>query len=325
MPEDSSMEECSETELDLTNEHLPSLANVIIEPTLTDIDLTCNRLNEIDPRIVALVGLRKLSLRQNLIENADVVDDFQSKNCLEDLELRDNQFQTLPVLTGFPSLKRLEISYNEIRSMSDISRLGSTSLMELYLASNKITKIEGLELLSTLEILELGSNRIRTIESIGHLTRLTQLWLGRNRITEIQNLASLTMLRQLSLQSNRLETMQGLEACVGLEELYISHNGISVMEGLLGLTNLRVLDLSNNRIAKIEDVDNLKLLEDLWMNDNQIDSYQLLYEAMEGPRQTLTTVYLEGNGVAKDPMYQRKMLEILPNLTQLDANPVRRQ
>lgn len=165
----------------------------------------------------------------------------------------------LPNLSGFESLKRLEISYNEvwydlvisnflsrgiffqgtsvhdyihpqIKSMAGISDLGSARLLELYLAANKISKMEGLDSVECLRILELGSNRIRTIENISHLLNLQELWLGRNRICEIQNLNALKNMRQLSLQSNRLSNMTGIEECVGLEELYLSHNNICTME-----------------------------------------------------------------------------------------------
>ena len=40
-----------------------------------------------------------------------------------------------------------------------------------------------------LEVLELGSNRIRAIEGLGTLGALRELWLGRNRIAEITDLS----------------------------------------------------------------------------------------------------------------------------------------
>lgn len=39
-----------------------------------------------------------------------------------------------------------------------------------------------------LQVLELGSNRIRAIEGLATLGALRELWLGRNRITEIAHL-----------------------------------------------------------------------------------------------------------------------------------------
>ena len=44
--------------LDLTNSHLQTLAGVQINATLTLLDLTANRLESIDPRIIELSGER---------------------------------------------------------------------------------------------------------------------------------------------------------------------------------------------------------------------------------------------------------------------------
>ena len=42
--------------LDLTNSHLQTLAEVQIGPGLKHLDLTANRLESLDPRILALTG-----------------------------------------------------------------------------------------------------------------------------------------------------------------------------------------------------------------------------------------------------------------------------
>ena len=83
--------------------------------------------------------------------------------------LHDNKLTTAPDLSPFTSLRRLELSYNEIRSLAPLS--GETTnpgpgvaLEELYVASNKVSKIEGLEEFKKLQILELGSNRLRVVE-----------------------------------------------------------------------------------------------------------------------------------------------------------------
>ena len=70
-----------------------------------------------------------------------------------------------------------------------------------------------------------------------------------------------------------------------------------VVQGLGTLTRLKVLDVSNNRLEKIEGLDSLGQLEDLWLNDNSIDSWEGIYESLQGPRQSLTTLYLQNNKV----------------------------
>ena len=73
------------------------------------------------------------------------------------------------------------------------------------------------------------------------------------------------------------------------------------LQGLESLTRLRVLDVSNNKIPRIECLDTLINLEDLWLNDNLLDSWEGIYESLEGPRQTLSTIYLENNPIVRAP------------------------
>jgi protein phosphatase 1 regulatory subunit 7 len=58
--------------LDLTSYQLHDLSEVEIPPTLEELDVTANRLSSVDPRICLLAELRKLSFRQNLLEDAAV-------------------------------------------------------------------------------------------------------------------------------------------------------------------------------------------------------------------------------------------------------------
>ncbi|KAG2490401.1 hypothetical protein HYH03_011201 [Edaphochlamys debaryana] len=311
------------TELDLTNAHLPDLSSVEIEPTLTAIDLTANRLRTLDPRLLELQGLKSINFRQNLLANVSAWSGSSCKGALEDLEFRDNHLSNIPSLKGFTELRRLECSYNQIRNLLPLADLDSTRLEELYVASNKVTAIAGLSHLTTLTLLELGSNRIRAIEGIDSMTNLNELWLGRNRITKVDGLATLTNLRRISLQSNRLASMAGIEACTALEELYLSHNGISVLEGLSALTGLKILDVSSNRIAEIrhDDLAANTQLEDLWLNDNKLPAIDAAFDkALDPVRHSLTCIYLEGNPCSHDPQYKRKLCNMLPKLKQLDAN-----
>ena len=99
-----------------------------------------------------------------------------------------------------------------------------------------------IEHLHDLQILELGSNRLRVcnclpplmfydcfamllemnmkalrfiqvMENMENLTKLEELWLGRNRI-KVVNLCGLKCIKKISLQSNRLTSMKGFEVCV---------------------------------------------------------------------------------------------------------------
>ncbi|XP_071742344.1 protein phosphatase 1 regulatory inhibitor subunit PPP1R7 homolog [Rutidosis leptorrhynchoides] len=307
------------TVLDATSYQLHDLDSIDFPPSLIEIDLTANRLKKLDSRISNLSNLKKLSLRQNLFDDAgvDPISQWNAISGLEELVLRDNQLKNIPDVSLFKTLLVFDVSFNEISSMSGLSKASST-LKELYVSKNEVSKIEEIEHLNELEILELGSNRLRVIENIHNMTKLQELWLGRNRIKSI-NLCGLKCIKKLSLQSNRLTSMKGLEECTSLEELYLSHNGITKMEGLSTLANLRVLDVSSNKLAAIEDIEKLTCLEDLWFNDNQLASLDCIAEAVSGSREKLTTIYLEHNPCAKSSDYLTILRQIFPNIEQIDS------
>ena len=62
------------------------------------VDVTANRLTSIDPRLLALTGLRALNFRQNLLVDVSALSGAAFKGALEDLELRDNQLAEVPAL-----------------------------------------------------------------------------------------------------------------------------------------------------------------------------------------------------------------------------------
>jgi hypothetical protein len=103
--------ELADRELDLTNSHLATLGDVELPPSLTVriaatshpaaagvrraegrapsppprplplpqlLDLTANRLRQLEPKLLALAGLRRLCLRQNLLSNAAEVERLAS-------------------------------------------------------------------------------------------------------------------------------------------------------------------------------------------------------------------------------------------------------
>ncbi|OVA20252.1 Leucine-rich repeat [Macleaya cordata] len=312
-------EEDNSSILDLTSCQLHDLEGIELPSTLIELDLTANRLSNLDPRIGLLSQLKKLSFRQNLLDDAavDPISRWNAISGLQELVLRDNKLMKIPDVSIFKSLVVFDVSFNEISSLNGLSKVSNT-LKELYVSKNEVTKMEELDHLHDLQILELGSNRLRVMENLDTLTNLQELWLGRNRIRTV-NLCGLKCIRKISLQSNRLTSMTGFQDCVALEELYLSHNGISKMEGLSTLVNLRVLDVSSNKLTTVNDIENLTKLEDLWLNDNQIASLEGLDLAVAGSREKLTTIYLEHNPCAISPNYSASLRQFFPNLEQIDS------
>lgn len=199
------------------------------------------------------------------------------------------------------------------------------------LANNKIKSMAGLSGLVHLRKIDLGANRIRVMEEdeLSGLVNLEELWLGKNKIEKIEGLEKLKKLRRLDVQSNRLTKVENLTVqAPNLEELYLSHNaidneGASQPSGLAqSFPNLTVLDLNRNRLASTDPLVHLTNLEELWLSGNNIASFadvQSLAEMAKG--ESLDTIYLEYNNLQKDePLYRKKLHELVPCLKQIDAD-----
>lgn len=74
------------TVLDLTGCQLRDLSSLELPSTLTDLDLTTNRLTALDPRISHLSNLQKLSFRQNLL-NDDSIQQLSSWDTISGLQV----------------------------------------------------------------------------------------------------------------------------------------------------------------------------------------------------------------------------------------------
>lgn len=274
----------------------------------------------------------QLEMRKNLIhELSPAFPDTLAKN-LVILDLFDNKIRKIPsnFFDNFTSLMKLDLSYNQIKKIENLSKLAPT-LCELYLVENRLKEIEGLETLTNLRLLELGGNKIREIGTgLNTLVNLEQLWLGKNKITSIANaFHKLKALKRLSLQANRLIQISSDSFPAGanpaLEELYFSENALTSIDNISELHNLKIVDYSMNPITSISDeqvnVKNFPFLEEFWLTDGKVDNWSEV-EKFQQFKDTLKVVYLERNPIEQDKRYRDKVFLSLPFITQIDSWPV---
>lgn len=99
-----------------------------------------------------------------------------------------------------------------------------TGIRQLYLSSNKIRKIRGLETLVNLE----------------------KLWLDGNLIYQLEGLATMTRLTELNLASNQIEQIgPALDLLKSLKEVNFSGNKIGSFKEVLHLARLNSLETCN--------------------------------------------------------------------------------
>ena len=292
--------------------------------------------------------LKSLCLRSNLIRSMEGISTLTN---LTNLEVYDNKIERIQSLGRLVNLTNLDLSYNEIRTLENLDSL--VRLKTLYCARNKLKTIDGLSALTSLTRLDLGSNRIREIGTgLATLTLLKELWLGRNKISQVAGLSTLKNLSILDIQSNRLVSLDGrakqkecaekvgeriveeaaavvdsagMSMNVELEELYMGHNGITGINGLEGLTKLNTIDLSSNKITVIENVESLLSIDEFWISCNGITSFDQIIPLQKVASECLKTIYLEQNPISTDFEYRKRLAEMFPTLTQIDAAPCRRR
>jgi protein phosphatase 1 regulatory subunit 7 len=172
---------------------------------IVDLDLTNCRLRKIE-NISHLVNVKYLRLRQNLLT---MVENLPESTDLIHLDLYNNMLKNSSIeaslLNKYQKLQHLDISFNQLRHC--VIGLDLPELEELYYVNNKIKQIDAdaVDKLPSLQILELGSNRIREIENLEKLVTLKQLWLGTNKITEIKVCLYLCEYMQYSVLTSNIE------------------------------------------------------------------------------------------------------------------------
>ncbi|XP_042456698.1 protein phosphatase 1 regulatory inhibitor subunit PPP1R7 homolog isoform X3 [Zingiber officinale] len=256
--------------LDLTSFQLRDLSEIEITEDLVELDLNANRLSKLDQRIALLSQLRKLSLRQNLFDD-DGIEPISRWNALAgliEIVFRDNRLRNIPDVSIFKSLLVFDVSFNQIASLNGLSKISNT-LKELYLSNNEIKKMEELEHFHLLQILELGSNRLR------ECIMLEELYLSHNGIQKMEGLSTLENLHILDISSNKLTAIGDIEKLTRLEDLWLNDNQIASLEDIdLAVSGSRekltTIYLERNPCASLPNYSST--LRQIFPNLQQIDS-----------------------------------------------------
>jgi hypothetical protein len=143
--------------------------------------------------------------------------------------------------------------------------------------------------------------------------------------------------RKLNLSSNAIERVEDLEALTSLTKLNIAANQLTsspgCLEGLLRLTALEELDLSCNEIRQLEVFSHHVIqqqqqqqaaaslaLHSLNLADNHISDMAQIVHLQQ--LRSLTKLQLTGNPVCNVMHYRAKVKALLPQLLELDDEPL---
>ena len=175
------------------------------------------------------------------------------------------------------------ITVAELQTMSGV----------LDLEAREIADLSGLELVTGVTAIHLGTNAIADVSPLGGLSSLTVLDLGENAIADVTPLASLSNLNRLDLRENSVSDLSPLASLTNLTSLYLDDNEIDDLSALSELTSLRELFLGRNAIGDISALSRLSHLTTLRLNRNSVRDVS----ALSG-LSNLTKLYLDENSVS---------------------------
>ncbi|XP_072182297.1 uncharacterized protein [Diadema setosum] len=214
-----------------------------LDLTTTSLHLGTNDINIIESRAFQGVSVRYLQ--------DNVINSIEGKLCggtctVENIHLQNNQIASLPtnvfedisatriyltnnLLTEFPaaalstqSMYYLDLSYNQIGTISDNAFTSLTSTIYLYLQHNQIEEIASTLLtpLTSLRDLLLHDNSIRTVGdgAFDGLNQLRNIYLYNNFIEHFPAFEKLDNLNTIDLSNNQIRTL-GLNAFSQLDSL----------------------------------------------------------------------------------------------------------
>ncbi|XP_036355783.1 toll-like receptor 7 isoform X1 [Octopus sinensis] len=255
------------TYLDLSNLHLsgyPSIAFLChrVSPPIRYIDISQNSIETLSTEALTTLAssLIFLNLSSNAINHIHS-SAFQNSRVLRTLDLSFNRLSELParLCQGLEALRHLYISSNRIFVLHALPLINCTRLLHLDLSSNIINHIPQHLNLSSLQLLNLSANDLRSLtpSMFSAFPLLKQLDLSQNKIKLIEknSISLFPALQSLNLSRNRLE--DGLNFNVifqhlgSLTVLDLSSNVITSLgnNSFAHLQNLEHLDLSHNFLS----------------------------------------------------------------------------
>ena len=116
----------------------------------------------------------------------------------------------IEIFLNYKMVSNLLAIFPDLKKETNFVKIYRGKIRHLDLTDKNIKKImdiEGLDLLTNLEDLNLSHNDISEINGLNNLIKSRNLNLSHNKISKIENLENLTELRSLNLGFNKIEKL----------------------------------------------------------------------------------------------------------------------
>uniref|UniRef100_A0A3P8S7B7 Leucine-rich repeat-containing protein 23 n=1 Tax=Amphiprion percula TaxID=161767 RepID=A0A3P8S7B7_AMPPE len=238
------------------------------------------------------------------------------------LVLKDKGLNDIAAVSSYNHIRFLDVSNNHLTDLSPLASL--THLLWLKVDNNAVASFNGQPFaqLPFLQLLSMAGNQLTDIDGLAapSLERLNLTGNGFQRMNGFQGdcFANLAI---LELRGNQLDTTDGIDL-PNLERLYLAQNVIKRLEGLEKLERLTVLHLRDNQLDSLKGLSaGMKRLQYLNVRGNAIADENTL-QSLSLVSTTLQALVLSENPLVESSDYRVSVLTFLPELEQLDKDPV---
>jgi len=218
---------------------------------ITRLDLSAKSLKDIPASIGILCNLIVLNVSNNKLST--LPDSMKELSALRNLDIRRNNFEELPEVVTSLSLRSLNASGNQLKSLCLLKN--SKELRVLDFSSNAIRNLESfLPIKNELRTLNLSSNLIKDIDMF------------------LPNLASV---ERLNLSNNVIVNIpHSIEHLESIEELDLSSNQIEKIDDAFFNLEVEIVDLSANNLKSLH-LFSLESLEELTLDENDFEDLSI--------------------------------------------------
>ncbi|KAK5997705.1 Septation initiation network scaffold protein cdc11 [Cladobotryum mycophilum] len=270
-----------------------------------------DKLAEVEPFEPYWEDMTELDLHDKNLTSLHMLDEFCGKvttldasnnalahldgvpSCVRHLKLSHNMLTELTSWDHLFNLQYVDISGNEVKTLSALR--GLVHLRSLRADNNRLTSLDGLDSHDGLLSLRARDNLIEELDATElKLQRLAELDLGGNRITSVQGLEALSSLSQLNLGGNQLQVLSFNKQLRTLRQLDVSDNELTSLD-IRNLPNLQSLHVDGNRIQELSGFRHARRLDSLSLREQRVEPLDLgfLASACEVRKLFLSGNYLK--------------------------------
>ncbi|EDW60932.1 leucine-rich repeats and immunoglobulin-like domains protein 1 [Drosophila virilis] len=297
-----------------------------LNPETKYINLTLNRIRNLEFTLPFYMKLEVLDLSQNIIETLGSKN-FEYQTELRTLNLSRNLVSALHkhAFKGLTNLLLLDLSYNRIETVHPTALGDLAALVELDLTNNNIVSLEDncFKGMLSLEVLVFRNNRLLDVpaSNLWHLHALKSLDMSDNLVEYVRNdsFEGLKELLALSVRGNVMSELDvgAFEGLISLKHLDLSDNNLTMVptQQLSKLSNLTYLNLGGNRFAHLPAVAFLNLFHLRELHLSRLDYLQRIDSRAFVDNTHLQTLHLNFNPQLSDiPM---RLFQGNPNILEV--------